>query len=207
MGVDSRPSQRKGKKPQLPDLPSGPTGPVPPIPLDSIAPVPPQVSYQNGQLTIVAGNSTLSDILQAVRQQTGVEIEIPVAPERVVTRLGPGTAREVIADLLNGSKFNYVLLGSAQDPSLLTRIVLTAKTSPDGASSNPAGPQPGMVRAGNMAPPPQPARTPAPVVNDRLFRNDDPGVYVDPEQSVDSPNQPVQPQQLDGPPPNSAPDK
>src|SRR5689334_9678548 len=98
-------SQKKAKKPeqpQLPPLPSGPTGqPVQQVPLDSIAPVPPQVSYQNGQLTIVAPNSTLGDILRAVHKQTGAEIEVPEAKERVVTHLGPGPARDVVADLLN----------------------------------------------------------------------------------------------------------
>jgi hypothetical protein len=104
-----------------------------------MAPVPPQVSYQNAQLTIVAPNSTLGDILRAVRKQTGAEIEIPVAPERVVTHLGPGPAREVVAELLNGSRFNYVLLGSPGDGALLTRVVLVAKTGPENVSS-PNGP-------------------------------------------------------------------
>jgi hypothetical protein len=132
--------QRKTKRPQKPQLPplaSGPTGPVQQIPLDSIAPVPPQVSYQNARLTIIAPNSTLGDILRAVRKQTGAEIEIPAATERVVTHLGPGPAREVMADLLNGSRFNYVLLGSPADSSVLTRVVLVAKTGPDNVSPNP----------------------------------------------------------------------
>ena len=126
----------KKLKAHLPPLPSGPTGPVQQVPLDSMAPVPPQVSYQNSQLTIVAPNSTLSDILRAVRKQTGAEIEVPVAPERVVTHLGPGSARDVIAQLLNGSRFNYVLLGSPADSASLTRVVLVAKTGPDSASPN-----------------------------------------------------------------------
>ena len=125
----------KKQPPQLPPLPSGPTGQaVPPIPLDSMAPVPPQVSYQNDQLTIVAPNSTLGDILRAVRKQTGAEIEVPAAPERVVTRLGPGLAREVMAELLNGSRFNYVLLGSPANDAVLTRVVLVVKTGPDNAN-------------------------------------------------------------------------
>lgn len=132
--------QRKPKKPaQLAPLPSGPTGPVQQIPLDSIAPVPPQVSYENSQLTIVAPNSTLSDVLRAVRKQTGAEIDIPSAPERVVTHLGPGPAREVVAELLNGSRFNYVLLGSPADNTLLTRVVLVAKTGSDTVTP-PSGP-------------------------------------------------------------------
>jgi len=134
-------SHHKAKKPPapLPDLPSGPTGPVPAIPLDSMAPVPPQVSFQNEQLTIVAPNSTLGDILRAVRKQTGAEIEIPAAPERVVTHLGPGPAREVMAELLNGSRFNYVLLGSAANDALLARVVLVAKTGGDSVNP-PSGP-------------------------------------------------------------------
>jgi hypothetical protein len=133
-------SQKKNAKkaPQLPPLPSGPTGPVPQIPLDSIAPVMPTVNYDKGQLTIVAPNSTLGDILRAVRKQTGADIDVPDAKERVVTHLGPGPAREVVAELLNGSKYNYVLLGSPEDNTVLTRIVLVAKTGPD----NPVIPSP-----------------------------------------------------------------
>jgi hypothetical protein len=148
--------QRKVKKaPQLPPLPSGPTGrPVPAIPLDSMAPVAPQVSYQNSQLTIVAPNSTLGDILRAIKKQTGAEIDIPSAPERVVTHLGPGPAREVLAELLNGSRFNYVLLGSSTDNASLARVVLVVKTGPDSVSP-PSGPsiaeqqQLGIVPPGN----------------------------------------------------------
>jgi hypothetical protein len=138
------------------------------IPLDSIAPVAPQVSYQNSQLTIVAPNSTLGDILRAVRKQTGAEIEIPSAPERVVTHLGPGSAREVVAELLNGSRFNYVLLGSPANDALLTRVVLVAKTGPDNVSP-PHGPtvaeqqQLGIVPPGN---PVSSAQEPAPDAND-----------------------------------------
>jgi hypothetical protein len=126
-------TQDKTKKPPLPPpLPSGPQGPVPQVPLDSIPAVAPQVIYESGQLTILAPNSTLADILRAVRKQTAAEIEIPAnANERVVTSLGPGPAREVVAELLNGSRFNYVLLGSPTDASRLTRVVLVAKSGPD----------------------------------------------------------------------------
>lgn len=120
----------KKQQPLPPPLPSGPQGPIPQIPLDAIAPVAPQVSYQDGQLTIVAPNSTLGDILRGVRKHTSADIEIPpTASERVVTRLGPGPAREVMAELLNGSRFNYILLGSPDNANVLVRVVLVAKTS------------------------------------------------------------------------------
>lgn len=129
----------KAKKQQLPPLPSGTQGPVPQVPLDAIPAVAPEVSYQDGLLTIVAPNSTLGDILRGVRKHTSADIEIPpTATERVVTRLGPGPAREVVAELLNGSRFNYVLLGSPADASLLVRVVLVAKTPDTPAPGQPA---------------------------------------------------------------------
>jgi hypothetical protein len=91
--------------------------------------LPPQVRYSRGQLTIVAENSTLSDILRAVRTQTGADVEIPPnATERVVAHLGPGPARDILAALLNGTHFNYVMLGSPAHPDSVDRLILTSKS-------------------------------------------------------------------------------
>ncbi len=130
----------KVKKATLPPpLPSGTRGPVPQVPLDAMPAVTPQVSFQDGLLTIVAPNSTLGDILRGVRKNTAADIDIPTsANERVATRLGPGPAREVVAELLNGSHFNYILLGSPENANSLVRVVLVAKTGPD----TPDGPSP-----------------------------------------------------------------
>jgi hypothetical protein len=58
--------------------------------------------------------------------------------------------------LLNGSKFNYVLLGSPANASTLTRVVLMAKTGPDVPGATPEGPQQALNQPGNnLAPPPQ----------------------------------------------------
>jgi hypothetical protein len=138
----------KKAQPQLPPLPSGPTGPIQQIPLDSMAPVAPHITYENGQLTIVAPNSTLGDILRAVRKQTGAEIDVPDARERVAVTIGPGPAQEVMSQLLNGSRFNYVLLGSPQDPKALTRIVLMAR-SPSEMANHPAPSQQAVDQASN----------------------------------------------------------
>jgi len=156
----SKSHRKAAKKPPLPPLPSGPRGPVPQISLDSMQAVAPHVTYQDGQLTIVAPNSTLADILRAVRKLTGAEMDIPPnANERVVTNLGPGPAPGVVAELLNGSHFNYVLLGAPSDAKTLTRVVLVAKgpeTTPpaEGVVAGAAPPQLGLAKA---APDPQDA--------------------------------------------------
>jgi hypothetical protein len=125
-----------------------------PVPLrpEQMPAVAPQVSYQQNQLIIIAQNSTLSDILRAVRNQTGAAVDFPAnATERVVGHFGPGPARDVLAAMLNGSHFDYVMLGSAANPSAVERIILTSKTgsAPDAPTYQAAappqgGPQPGL---------------------------------------------------------------
>lgn len=97
---------------------------------------PPQVTFQGGQLTIVARNSTMSDVLNAVKQKTGAAVDMPaVSSERVVGVFGPGAPRDIIAQLLNGSHYDYVLLGSPADPGALKKIVLMARVAgPEAAS-------------------------------------------------------------------------
>lgn len=171
-------AKAKAKKSELPPLPSGPTGPVQAMPLDSIAAVPPQVTFEHNELTIVAPNSTLADILRAVHKSTGADIDVPAAPERVVTRLGPGPARDVLADLLNGSRFNYVLLGAPGDQSALTRVVLVAKGANESVTPNqPPAPQPGMAQ---MSPTQQqPAEANPPDANDQGMVDDSNNVVDD----------------------------
>lgn len=191
-GQAQRKNVKKKKQPELPPLPSGPTGrPVQQMPLDAIAAVPPQVTYENSQLTINAPNSTLADILRAVRKLTGAEIEVPSAPERVVTHLGPGPARDVIADLLNGSRFNYVLLGSPTDASALTRVVLVAKSGVQEIAPGPAA-QPNPAFGAQQTPPEVES---APEANE-AEANDDTNNNAD--ENADQP--PAEADQQQGPP-------
>jgi|HubBroStandDraft_5_1064220.scaffolds.fasta_scaffold54380_2 hypothetical protein len=109
-----------------------PVAPAPPLRPEQMPASPPQVNFHAGQLTINAQNSTLGDILRAVRNQTGAAVDVPAnATERVAGNFGPGPARDVLSSLLNGSHFNYVLLGSATNPDTLDRVILTLKSGVD----------------------------------------------------------------------------
>lgn len=122
--------RRSAKHPEKQEVAVQPASPTPPPTLAEMPASPPQVSFQGGQLTISAQNSTLGDILKAVRTQTSATVDLPGnAPERVVGQFGPGPARDVLASLLNGSHFNYMLLGSPTDPNALDRVILMAKSS------------------------------------------------------------------------------
>lgn len=106
-----------------------PTPPPPPPTLEQSPPTAPRVNLQNGQLTIDAPNSTLAQILRAVQARTGASIDIPSSAgnERVVAQLGPGLPRDVLNTLLNGSKFDYVILGVTGDPGGIQKVILTPR--------------------------------------------------------------------------------
>jgi hypothetical protein len=162
----------KAPAPQM-VLPPMPKGPLPQVPLDQLPAAPPQVDYQDGSLTIVAQNSTLGDSLREVRKRIYVP---PSATERVVARLGPAPARDVLATLLNGSSFNYVMVGSVADPAALSSVVLTSRPATGGVQtvanvSQPSPvytppartePGPGMGRPGGFVPPVAQAVPPQP---------------------------------------------
>jgi len=105
---------------------------------------PPKVTYLGGQLTVIAENSSLAEVLSAVSTQTGVVIDLPPGSgsERVAGRMGPGPARDVLAALLNGSRFDYVMTGSPSNPAVVEHIILIPRgdesesTSPVGNHAN-----------------------------------------------------------------------
>jgi len=91
-----------------------------------------EVTYRNGLLGIRANKVTLSDVLSAVQQRTGAEVSIaPGADqEKIVADIAPGPAPEVLARLLNGSNFNFLILSAVDDPQKLDRVILS--TRPEG---------------------------------------------------------------------------
>lgn len=137
-----------------------PQPPPPPPTLEQQPAQPPQVSFLNGQLTIISRNSTLGDILRAVARQTGAVIELPPGAgfERVAGRMGPGPARNVLAELLNGSHYDYVMVASSTSPGGLQHVILTPKAaggvSPAPAAAyQPPSPQPQVIsNEGDMPP-------------------------------------------------------
>ena len=121
------------------------TAPAAEIP--QMPPTPPRVTYQNGLLTIDAKNSTLSQVLRSVQAQTGASVEMPssAANERVTMQVGPGRPRDVVNTLLNGSKFNYIILGMIDNPGGVQKVILTSRQNAPAtvntAQNTPTSPQ------------------------------------------------------------------
>jgi len=90
-----------------------------------------RVQFANGQLEIHAHDSTLSEVLFQIQKQTGAEIAIPAGTEqeRVFVDAGPAPAGEVLAELLNGSSLNFVVVGSESGPNVLRSVILSRRNS------------------------------------------------------------------------------
>jgi len=191
------PPHKSHKTPKPLVLAPLPGGPMSQLPMDQLPATPAKVSYQGGLLTISAQNSTLGEILRDVRKLTGASIEIPPGTnERVVTDLGPGAPRDVLAVLLNGSSFNYVMLGSNSDPTAVSSVILMAKPSAPGEAQTAANVyenNPGAAPANRF--PPQPGQALiAPAVEADDSKDDDADDSADDQvQPQPQPGQPAQP--------------
>lgn len=91
---------------------------------------PPQVTYEDGRLTIIAENSLLSEVMKALHAALGADIDLPagVADQHIWVHLGPGPARRVVRDLLDGTEFNYVIQGSGNDADGILSVLLTQRS-------------------------------------------------------------------------------
>lgn len=88
-----------------------------------------EVTFRDGLLGISANRATLSEVLFAVQEHTGAQVSIAAGAEQemVVTDIAPAPGPEVLAKLLNGSRFNFLILSAANDPQRLDRVILSPR--------------------------------------------------------------------------------
>ncbi|MBI2683417.1 MAG: hypothetical protein HYX26_09435 [Acidobacteriales bacterium] len=118
----------------------GPQVPLRPAQMPALAP---RIRYAGGQLTVVAENCTMLDILAGIRQATGIKIDAPTSMnvnDRVAAKIGPAPVRSVLLSLFSGAPFDYVILGSATDPDHVERVVLAPRLGA-GTVASASGPQ------------------------------------------------------------------
>ena len=131
--------------------------PVPQSTVNRVSETPSQratVSYTNGQLSIVATNSSLNQILRDISRAAGITITGGVSEERVFGNYGPGTPAEVLNDLLDGTDSNMLYVQGVGGSK--SELVLTTRTG------GPTPPNPNASRFEAEDTPPQPPPPPAP---------------------------------------------
>lgn len=134
--------------------------PAPPVAVTQ--PAPPaqpaprvQVDFSMGKLRIWADRATLAEVLREVQRATGAKVTFPVAAEQelVVADIGPAPARQVLSQLLRGSPYNFILLGSGGDLLKLTTVMLTQRGPGSDLQVNYS---PASVAQANSEPQPEP---------------------------------------------------
>lgn len=135
-----RPAQRPtvpANRASAPAPASVPTpAPVPPPPIVPAwpvnqAPTAAVVQWDSHGLRISAKNSSLKQILAEVSARIGAKLDGAVGEERVFGEYGPGPAKEVLTQLLQGSTYNMLLIGD-QGEGTPRQIVLSARHAEGG---------------------------------------------------------------------------
>lgn len=113
----------------IPAQPTPQTAQVPQRPAE-MPPKPPRVSYAGGQLTVIADNSTLNDVLNGIRSAAGIKMEgLSGSNDRVFGQFGPASPRVVIDSLLSGSHYDFIILSALETPDTVQRVILSPRAS------------------------------------------------------------------------------
>jgi hypothetical protein len=93
------------------------------------------VVWDSHGLFIQAFNSSLGQILNDISLKTGAKVEGMGADERIFGTYGPGPARDVLSELLEGTGYNILLVGDLGQGTP-RRIVLSGRPVTAQASGN-----------------------------------------------------------------------
>jgi hypothetical protein len=118
------------------------------------------VTWDSQGLRIKAANSSLEQILNDVSTATGAKVAGFESDQRIFGNYGPGQARDVLSQLLQGSGYNVLMIGD-QGQGTPREIVLSLRHS--GSSSpaaNPAQASDDDAEVDEPQPQPQPIRAP-----------------------------------------------
>jgi hypothetical protein len=124
------------------------------------------VTWDSKGLHIDAANSSLQQILKDVSTDTGARVEGLASDERVFGVYGPGQARDVISQLLQGSGYNVIMIGD-QGHGTPRQILLSARRTgdaPPGVNGNQGNANEDDADPDEQAAPPQfqPGNNPRP---------------------------------------------
>lgn len=135
----ARSHRKTATKPEAPPVqaqvvPPAPVAPAaPPMPNwpANNKPVEATVVWDSHGLLVQASNSSLDQILRDISLKIGAKVEGIGADERIFGTYGPGPAREVVAQLLDGTGYNILMVGD-QGAGTPRKIVLSGR--PTGAA-------------------------------------------------------------------------
>lgn len=138
--------------------PNASTPAAPPVPKKV------EITFQDGRLRLVSNKASLAEVLNEVRAQLNADIVVPAGAEQeiVAVALGPSTPRDVLSRLLDGSRYNFIIVGTDADANQVERVVLSPKTNLAESAIAPPPPAAEMQGPDRSAGPPPPLPPPPP---------------------------------------------
>jgi hypothetical protein len=115
------------------------------------------VQWDSHGLRVEAANSSLQQILNDFSTETGVKVQGFSSDVRVFGVYGPGPARDVLAQLLQGTGYNVLMVGE-QGPGTPKEILLTPRQA--GGAQPQTAAAPSTDEDAETDEQPQPAFTP-----------------------------------------------
>ncbi|HTU49759.1 MAG TPA: hypothetical protein VMF56_04145 [Acidobacteriaceae bacterium] len=115
-----------------------PAAPPPPLPPAEQPANPATVDFNHGLLTVRAQNSSLISILDQIQHQTGLVIEGLNHDQRMYGQYGPGNISTTLTALLDGSGYDFVIVGAGSDHAAARLILSTPDSSGVSAITPPA---------------------------------------------------------------------
>jgi hypothetical protein len=129
---------------------AAPAYPVPPAQQPAH---PATVTFQGGELHVQANNSSLSAIFEQISRETGLTVDGMSSDARLYGEYGPGPVAGIVSKLLEGSRYNYILVGVGSN-GVPKKLMLTpvGATMNSGAMAASTGATPARPVAANPAP-------------------------------------------------------
>jgi hypothetical protein len=115
-------------KPVAATVAPAPVAPPPPLPPAEQPPNPATINFNNGVLSVHAQNSSLVNILVQIQHLTGLVIDGLSHDQRVYGQYGPGTVSATLSALLDGSGYDFVIVGGGGGHAA-ARLILSAPGS------------------------------------------------------------------------------
>jgi len=117
------------------------------------------VTWDSHGLRIEAANSSLAQILHDVSTATGTQVDGFATDQRIFGSYGPGQARDVLAQLLQGSGYNLLMVGD-QGQGTPRELLLSARNATAGPTPTKPGSTGEDEDADTEEPAPQPVLQP-----------------------------------------------
>ena len=154
------------------------------------------VAWDQGQLSVIAHRVSLHSVLTAIARKTGMVIESEPGSDAalVYIELGPASMHDVLRQILEGDRADYILLGSRTEPGRVERLIFLRQGQEPANESrqrtNIAAVQPDVaqpdVYENDQGPTEAPPIAPTPQVASDIQEQQAPSTALPPVQNIDA---------------------